>query len=506
LGLVLKKIHDGLDKISEILGSRGFYGFVLGLFVFQSLWIAFSALYPQAFDENFHFGLIKVYSHYWLPFLTKQPPNAYAYGAVARDPSYLYHYLMSFPYRLMALFIHAQTAQVIILRVMDIGLFLIGLEIFRRVLIKAKVSKALTNVILLIFILIPIVPQLAGQISYDDMLFPLIAWICLQALHIIDDIKRHKLSSIRLFILAITIILTGIEKYASLPISLAVVVYIAYELYVNYQPKLKVIWQEFKADFIKNPAWLKWLLIIGLIISIGMFLERDGVNLVEYHRIAPSCAKVLSVNQCKPYSAWYATYARHEYLIEGKTHITFGLIRYIGQWFYWMWYRLFFAVNGPKSNFASKGPLPIPSVVAIILAVVSLIALIIYRKKVFRKNPYAKLLFSVAVFYCLILFIQGYLTYNYTAVLENMNGRYLIPILLPLAAVLGPAFSYAMHRSGISKALAAIIIIFLFLQGGGLFTFILRSNHNWYWSNDTIVKINEEARKVAKRVIIKHKS
>jgi hypothetical protein len=67
-----------------MIGSRGFFRFVMGLFIVQSIWIAFSALYPQAFDEDFHFGLIKTYSHYWLPFLTKQPPNANAYGAVAR--------------------------------------------------------------------------------------------------------------------------------------------------------------------------------------------------------------------------------------------------------------------------------------------------------------------------------------------------------------------------------------------------------------------------------------
>jgi uncharacterized membrane protein YwzB len=485
-----------------LLGKPGFYLFIVILFIFESLWIAFSALYPQAFDENFHFGLIKTYSHYWLPFLTKQPPNANAYGAVARDPSYLYHYLMSFPYRFISLFIHGQTGQVISLRVIDIGLFLIGLHLFRKVLLRAGLSKSLANVSLLILILIPIVPQLAAQISYDDLLFALVAWICLQAFNITDEIKKHKLSSTNLIVLIITMLLTGITKYASLPISAAVVIYLIWLLHRQYKPNYKKVWLDFKKDFSKHSLKIKVLLIAGLVISFGMFLERDGVNLVMYHKIEPNCAKVLSVKQCEPYSAWYATYARHEDLVAGKTKLTYNLFTYTTQWFHWMWYRLFFAVNGPKSNFANYSPLPVPSIVAIGVAALGGLALVFWRKLVFRDNPYAVLLLLVVLIYCFTLFVQGYATYNYTAVLENMNGRYLIPILLPLAGVLGLALSRGLHKWKYSKALITLVVILLFFEGGGLLTFILRSDNTWYWDNHTVQKVNNEARKVVKHVVL----
>src|ERR1700689_5557788 len=121
-----------LNRVNVILGSKWFFWIILVVFILSAAWIALSAVYPQAFDENFHFGLIQTYSHYWLPFLSSQPPHANAYGAVARDPSYLYHYLMSFPYRLIALFIHGQTGQVIALRFINIGFFSAGLILFRR--------------------------------------------------------------------------------------------------------------------------------------------------------------------------------------------------------------------------------------------------------------------------------------------------------------------------------------------------------------------------------------
>lgn len=476
----------------------------MGLFVFQSIWIAFSAIYPQAFDEDFHFGLIKTYSHYWLPFLTKQPPDANAFGAVARDPSYLYHYLMSFPYRFIALFIHSQTGQVITLRVFDIIIFGVGLYLFRKVLLRVGLSKGLTNLCLLIFILIPIVPQLAAQISYDNLFFTLVAFICLQTFDITDRIKKRKLPSVRIIILIITMLLTAIVKYASMPISLAVVLYLVWLIYGTYKKDYKKLLSDFKTNFNKHSKKLRWLLVIGLVISAGMFLERDGVNLIRFHNIEPNCSKVLSVNQCQPYSAWFVDYQRHEDLVGGKANFQYNFIQYIGQWFYWMWYRLFFAVNGAASNFANKGPLPVPSICAIFLAVIGLIALIRSRKKIFKDNPYLVLLSMIVVIYSLILFIQGYITYKYTAVLENMNGRYLIPILLPLAAIIGLALSRSLRRSRVTKALVSLIVLVLFMQGGGLLNFILQSDDSWYWDNKAVVKVNNDVRKVFKKVVIKH--
>src|SRR5689334_14996904 len=108
-------------KLEKILSSRRFYLVVIGFFALESVWVALSSRYPMAFDEDFHFGIIKIYAHHWLPFLSGQPASANAYGALAADPSYMYHFLMSFPYRIAAFFTDSQAAQVIILRFLNIG-------------------------------------------------------------------------------------------------------------------------------------------------------------------------------------------------------------------------------------------------------------------------------------------------------------------------------------------------------------------------------------------------
>jgi hypothetical protein len=500
-----KIIKDILDKIAGGLGSKRFYYCMLAFFVIESAWIAISALYPQAFDENFHYGLIKVYSHYWLPFFSNQPPHADAYGAVARDPSYLYHYLMSFPYRFIALFVHGQSGQVIWLRFINIAMFGGGLVLFKRLLRRVGVSRSLSNVSILLFVLIPIVPQLAAQINYDDMLFPLVAWVCLQAFDIIDDIKARKLSSKRILILLITCFFTTLVKYAFLPIFAAIVIFLAVLIYRGYKGKFGKLFMQLKTDFLKNSRLVKIGLPLLLVISLGMCLQRDGVNLVKYHSVEPDCSKVLTIKQCSAYSPWYYNYQNHTNVVSGKYVASDSVLTYTQKWFYWMWYRLFFAVNGQASNFANDPPLPLPSIAAAVLAVVSLLALIKARHTLFHKRPYLTLMLAVCLIYGLTLFVQGYTTYRYTAILENMNGRYLLPILLPLASVIGIAMSSVIGKSKAVKSFLVVIVLVLFLDGGGIFTFLFNSDSTWYWNNSTVQKVNSGAKTITKHVVVKKK-
>jgi hypothetical protein len=492
-----------VKKIIEFLGSRRFYVLILVLFIFESAWIAFSAIYPQAFDENFHFGLIQVYSHHWLPFLTSQSASADAYGAITRDPSFLYHYLMSFPYRFIALFVHSTTGQVILLRLIDVGMFTGGIILFNRILNRVGVSKSLINVSLLLFVLIPIVPQLAAQINYDDMVFILTAWICLQAFNITDEVKAHKPSAKSFLILASTGILACLVKYAFIPIFASVVLFLLATIFFNYRHNLKKFFKQLTKSFKVLSKWPKLGLIILLLISIGLFMQRDGYNLIKYHTFVPDCSKVLSVKQCSAYSAWYVDYARHQQVVSGVTPASANIVSYTRDWFYWMWYRLFFAVNGPLSDFNTIPPLPLPSIAAAVLAGVSGLVIIRWRKQIFYHKPYLTLLLTICVIYCISLFTKAYATYKYTAVLENMNGRYLIPILLPIAAIAGLAFSRALRRSQSHKVLAVIVVVLLFLQGGGVLTFIVRSDSTWYWPNSKVVRVNDAVNKIANRLVVK---
>jgi len=298
-------VQINLSGLKRLFGSRRLIYFLIGLLVIQAAWIALSALYPQAFDENYHFGLIKVYSHYWLPFFSSQPPHANAFGAVARDPSYLYHYLMSWPYRLIKLFIGSPTGQIIILRFINIGLFSLGLLASWKLLIRCGLSIRLVNLLLFLFVLVPIMPQLAGQINYDNLLFPLVGYILLLGLRVVEKLKARRVPAGQSLVLLSLCLLASLVKYEFLPIFLAVVIYIGWTGYRSYHLNLRGALLAFKAGFTKLSRPARVGLCLLVLISLGMFMERYGVDLVRYHSIEPHCGRVLGLKACSQYPPWY---------------------------------------------------------------------------------------------------------------------------------------------------------------------------------------------------------
>jgi hypothetical protein len=138
-----------------------------------------------------------------------------------------------------------------------------------------------------------------------------------------------------------------------------------------------------------------------------------------------------------------------------------------------------------------------------VIGIVGVVAVIIYRRKLLHNNPYLTFLFVVCGIYILALLADGYAQYHYTNELVTMNGRYLIPILLLLGAIIGSAFSLAFRKLKIKKTLVAALVLLLFLQGGGFLTFITRSDATWDWPNSVVIKVNNAARKITKPIIIK---
>lgn len=493
-----------LQGFSSVLNSRRFFKAVIVFFIFEAAWIALSAKYPMAFDEDFHFGLIRTYAHYWLPFLSSQPVGADAYGAVPRDPSYLYHYVMSFPYRLIAHFVYSQTIQVIILRFINIALFTTGLILFRRLLVRVGLSRQFLNIAFLLFVLLPFVPLLAGQINYDNLIFPLVAWASLLTLTATEEIKKGKPSVRTLLTLVTVCIFASLVKYEFLPIFAGILLFLLYVLKRDQHTKLRLLFKKLLESWHGQKLFTQVLLVGLLAIGLGLFAQRDGVNLVEYHTFTPDCSKVLSVQSCSKYSPWDFNYHDHNDVEKSKADGTMKYenpVSYTGWWVYWMWYRTFFAVDGPK-KFTNYPPLPLPAAMGAVIGVVGVVALCVRWRYVLKNNLYMQFFLIVSAIYLVTLWIEGYTTYRYTGVFEIMNSRYLLPVLLLGIALMGKAMYGIMRKLPILKVSFAVIALVFFLEGGGFLTFIVRSDQNWDWPNATVRSVNNTTRKVLHPVLV----
>lgn len=485
--------------VLRILASNKFFLVIVIFFVFQAVWIALSGLYPMAFDEDFHLGIIRLYAHHISPFWNSQPEAANTFGAVYRDPSYLYHFLMSFPYRLISHFTSDQTVQVLWLRAINIGLFTSGLVLFRKVLLATGATKALVQGCFLVFVLIPVMPLVAAQINYDNLLFPLTAIAFILSLRLNAGLRDRKSIAIDvLLLLGIVGLLASLVKYAFLPIFTAILIYVLIRFKQTYL-SWRVVWANIRQSWSRSDNAKKWLLLVCLLLSFGLFGQRYGVNMVLYHTPIPDCSKVLNVEACSDYGPWI----RDHSLNKVKLGAPSSPVIFTGEWFNGMWSRLFFAVDGPKTQNQTRGPLLMPAITSIVGLSLGLILTIIYTPKLLQKynSGSLQLFITVISVYVGVLWIDQYRAFLRTGQPVAINGRYLLPVILPLLLMMGLAYNHWLkHRSDLKLVLAIVAIIGL-LWGGGALTYILRSNNDWYWPNSDVRSVNQSIQNLLEPIV-----
>jgi len=479
------------ERLARFWRSRLSWRIVMGLFLLEALWFVCSARYPMAFDENYHFGLIQLHAQQWLPFFTTQPNNASAYGAIVRDPSYLYHWLMSFPYRLISLCTHNLVAQVIFLRLINVGLFASGIVLYRRVIRQLGVSAGLSNSLFAVFILIPVVPFLAAHINYDNLLFVAMPLTALLALRLVGHLKAKRVDAATVLALFVVLLLSSLVKYAFLPVLAITVLFLLWRLWCGRLLGSKGV-RSF-VDSLRELSHLRQaLLLVACLLSVGLFAERYAANTVQYHNPVPACDVVISQDECSQ----YGPYGRDRTLASQKPD-TFHAnpLVYVGQWLYGMWYRLFFAIN---YDYATAPPLVVISVLSILLAMLLVVGVVIRFRRVFEERPERQLVLWLIIGYILVLFTDGFRAYAKTGQPVAINGRYLIPLLPFLFAFGGLAWALLLRgRSAVKSVAASLVVAVFLLQGGGTMTFIVRSGDTWMWNNTVVRNTNRTVRSIA---------
>lgn len=470
--------------VLSFIASRPFFILIIVFLVLEALWIALSGVYPMAFDENFHLGIIRLYAHHIAPFWGGHPGESGEFGAVSRDPSYLYHWLMSFPYRLISVFTANQTAQVLILRFMNIALFAAGLPLYRRLLLKTGASRTIVHLCLAFFVLLPVVPLLAAQINYDNVFIPLTALSLLLTIDFVRQLRTAKRIDARLLLWLLAAgMLTSLVKYAFLPIFMVMAGYVLLNLWKAYPGKK--LWSGLGRAVAALPKRTLWLPAGVLVVLMILFGQRYAVNLVRYHKPVPDCSDVLTVRQCNQYGPWRRDYA---YAQDKDSETSDSPLVFSADWFYGMWFRTFFAVDGPATIFETRGPLPIPAIGAIAFTSLSAVAAIVSYRRLFKKYDRSVLLLFLAVmgFYVVVLWLDEYRSFLQTGQPVAINGRYLIPLfpMLMIWCALG-ANEILGQRYRLKLLLAAGAMVCL-LWGGGALTYILRSNDAWYWPSPAV--------------------
>lgn len=499
-------------KIIAALQSDRFFIATILLLVVQAGWIALTARYPQAFDEQFHLGIIRQYAHQWSPFFLRQPAGADSLGPLTASTSFLYHYMLSWPYRLIVLITPHRIWQVTMLRFVNIALFVWGLYLFRRLLSLFPASKALVHMALLFFVLIPVVPLLAGQINYDNLLLPIAALTLLWAARLVLSWRRD--GSLRLeqtLRLAILGLLGLTVKYAYAPFYATAGITI---IYIAWRTR-SGLWQSLGRQA-RMMRWHRNLAygVVG-IVALGLVAGSYGRNLVSYQTPLPACDRVLGAQRCMALSPWARNY---QFIHDGqpKPVPVASIPVYDRTWVIQSITELIFSIS---SNFEADGmtidyhvadPLPVLEVLAWTVFAGGVVLGIVYRRRLWRLDL-VRVTTVVSILYVGCLWIEDYLGYVSTGYPVAIHGRYLLP-LLPLWLIgVGMCCSWLLasprlRRFAYFSGHAWLVVgsLVLVLQGGGFITYIIRSDDTSSWRHGSAAQVNQTARKLLKPVIIGH--
>ncbi|HVU59663.1 MAG TPA: hypothetical protein VHC98_02390 [Candidatus Saccharimonadales bacterium] len=500
------------QKLATLLRSPRFFVATVGLLVVQAAWIALTARYPQAFDEQYHFGIIQAYAHQWSPFFAHQPANSGTLGALTANPSFLYHYLMSFPYRLIALFTASQTVQIVLLRFINIALLTWGLVLFRKLLLRATPLTGLVHAVLFCFIFIPVVPLLAAQINYDNLMIPLAALGLLWAVDLAATWRKERTLSLELTLRLVVLgLLASLVKYPFLPFFAAFLALIAG---VAWQARHR-LGMSMERQYAALARWKVAAYALLLLAGSGLCLGSYGRFLVQYHSLTPSCSQALSVQACQAYAPYGRNYA-YEHDGQPKPTPLASIPVYAWKWVTQSVTELVFSIgsmfdaDGVTVDYDVATPLPVMAAIAWTILITGAIAAALCWRRLWRSD-FCRVVLLTTVLYVGALWVDNYSDYLKTGYPVAIHGRYLLPLLPALLVAFALSYYWLLQRLRLWRMVPQLgrgwlvigVLLVAILQGGGCITYILRSDPTWFWQQNTVAaKVNEHARQLLSPLVI----
>lgn len=494
------------SAVKRALSSKWFFRGSLLWIAGNAAWIAFSGLYPMAFDEAYHYGLIQLYSNKLTPFWNAMPEGGSVFGALTRDPSYLFHYLLSFPFRIIEVTFGTLESRVIALRLMCIGFFVAGVYLYRKVLLRAGLSPALAHLVLLLFGALPIVPLLAGQINYDNLLFLLMPACLLYLQNIHLSLQQSKTLPVAAVLkLALLSMTASLVKFSFLPViaSICVIVVGLYFYYVRDPWKER--WQSLQQQFFSVGRGSRVILITACVVLLGLCFERYGLNTLRYGTPAPDCDAVLTRQECRDFSPWRRNDNTRRSFEAGELTIADPtLSTYVTKtWFPTSFMHLFYALNGPASGYslgAANTNLLRLALGGLLVGTLLVILGYYWIRQRFKLGQFM----LIAVAYGAVLLQRNYSEFLYLGYPFGIQGRYLVPFLPVIMAVYATGYQFWLTKLPNTKTILTVVAIAIVLtQGGGAATFILRSDSSWYRSSRFVETANHRARSILTPVLLK---
>lgn len=477
-----------LGKIKGGIGASKFFYLIIAVFILQSIYFAASIRYQAPPDEKTHFTLSQFYASQPLfigPF-RHNTSNQYITGDIRHASSYLYPYLLSFPLKVINKFTSDVQHQVFLLRLISVALGAYSLIILRKLLRKLKTTEPVNNLTILLLSFTGMFIWLFASINYDVLAIPL---FFLFLLSLIDFIQKK---SLRYLLLSTAFAMfLCLTKQTFLP-----VVFIAYLILVvlNLHQRRDVI-SKVKTNLSAEKKFILYGLIAANLLFAGLFIERYGVNIIEYHSLTPSCTAINTYQECLGTPGFKRDVEQKSDFAKLKAEkgsLPFSPLQFTAHWIEIMYERLYF-YTGQNYMVADNVARNVFGLTFGLLLLVFLIKPV----RILRTNE-QKFIALVTVSYIVLLFLYNLNSYLAVGAEFGFQGRYLLPVLafIFLISILEVRALYVhvgkYWRHTILGILSVVVLLNIYVNLP-LLVFIRGSDAQWYTQKTTRLNLKLQA-------------
>jgi hypothetical protein len=485
--VIAKKRDYIADFCVRVLSSKRFLLGVILLFVMQASWIAFSNKYPMVYDEQYHIGVTRVYTHQASPFIRSQNMDTAPLGDVTRSVSYLSHYVESVPLRIADHATKDPYFQVVSLRLINIGLVVIGILFYLKLFDLVKIPKKFSNIAIFFLVFTPGFVYTAANVNYDNAIFALTP-ICFFLMFRI--LKKSDITDVLL--LSVILILTCLVKVTFLLPS----VLIGLLLLVHFIRffKKENIKTYFKRSIRKANKYLIIALVICNFFALFLMTERYAINIIKYHAINVPCERLHSTEFCSQNWVW----ERGRIYKQQASVVTQPFLVFVGKWSNGIMSGFFGMPNNSEEYFFTS-PLPVLNFAVWVIIITSLIGFIKNHAKIIRNYNEFSLLLFISASYIFTVFIQNYRNYLGFGRMVAVQGRYFF-FVAPVIYVFMVISISLLVSSKTIKTVMLCSAALVFFQGG-VVSYIVLSRQSWYWDKHKIVWANNSMKKILTPIV-----
>lgn len=445
------------ELIIAAVSSSLFPKLVFGWFIVQGLFFALTTRIGLPPDENYHLAFIDLFANnHFSPFVTNQAEYLHL-GEVVHTPYFLYHYLFG----VMAAVVGNGEQGVIVLRLLNLLLGVGSLYMVYKIAGELKLNQLVRNLSLFMLSGTLMFVFLFASVSYDNaLIFLSLASVLLLLKLLVKPRARH------LLLLLICLAAGSLIKVLFLPLALAVVVVLA----AKYRHSARRAWQAVRASFADRKRLNLFFGIVLLLLTL-LVVQRYGYNLVKYQSLAPSCTKVMSLEECRQ----NAVFARNEAVyVDNHPVPNKDPFEYVYDY-------VPLVQNRTYGIFAHEElePLRITRVWLQVLVLLAVVA--VARFGSWRDRP-LNVVLGVSLFYAAVVLAESYLTFLASGRFGfAVHGRYLFAVL-PLLYLVSNHYIDRLLKNVYLKSVFIGLSLLLFVLAG-LPTYLARINAGWYRSN-----------------------